>query len=316
MQFQRTFRIVRQRLSSDLRRTVSNAVGWERMVTIVLWIGAFCSAHGQTPWFFAVISDPQMGMYAKDQNSDQEIANFRFAIANLNRLHPRFVVICGDLVNRSGDPRETKEFKEIEKTLDPSIQVFRVAGNHDVGNVPDSRSLEVYRNAMGADYYTFQQGGLFGIVLNSNLIRSPDGDPEEARKQEEWLDRQLKAAQTEQAQRIIVFQHIPYFVHDAEEADQYFNIPQPMRRKFLEKLEKSGVQYVFAGHTHKSEISSDEKLTEITTGATGMPLGGSQSGIRLVMVDGLKLTSTWYCFGEIPNKVAEAVLPPSTCAHE
>jgi serine/threonine-protein phosphatase CPPED1 len=76
-------------------------------------------ARSQTPWFFAVLADPQLGMSAKDRNFLQETANLEFAIANLNRLHPRFVVVCGDLVNRTGDTVEIAEYKRIVGTLDP-----------------------------------------------------------------------------------------------------------------------------------------------------------------------------------------------------
>lgn len=94
-----------------------------RLLLIIFFIVILlpATAESQQPWFFAVLSDPQMGMYAKDKNFTQETVNFKFAIANLNRLHPLFVVICGDLVNRTGDPAS-------------------VAGNHDVGNVPTPSS--------------------------------------------------------------------------------------------------------------------------------------------------------------------------------
>jgi len=96
----------------------------------------------QQPWFFAVLADPQIGMFAHDQNFAQETANFEFAVANLNRLHPRFVVICGDLVNRPGDPAEIAEYKRVLQKLDPSIPVYNVAGNHDVGDVPTPATID------------------------------------------------------------------------------------------------------------------------------------------------------------------------------
>lgn len=260
-------------------------------------------AQSQEPWFFAVLSDPQFGMYAKDQNFTQETANFEFAIANLNRLHPRFVVICGDLVNRTGDSAEIAEYKRVLQKLDPSIPVYSVAGNHDVGNVPTPTTLNGFHTAIGRDYYTFSVGEIFGIVLDSNLIRSPEGDPEAARHQEEWLDKTLASAKSNPKQQIVVFQHIPYFIKDPSEADGYFNIPLPARRKYLDMLEQAGVRYVFAGHTHKSAIGIDGSLTEIVTGAVGMPLGGSFSGFRIVTVEGQKFDSTWFCFGGIPNQV-------------
>lgn len=260
------------------------------------------AAESQPPWFFAVLSDPQFGMYAKDQNFTQETANFEFAITNLNRLHPRFVVICGDLVNRTGDAAEITEYKRILKELDPSIPAFSVAGNHDVGNVPTPVLLDRFHAAIGPDYYTFSQDGILGIVLDSNLIRSPEGDLDAAQQQEQWLKTTLANAELNHKQQIVVFQHIPYFVHTADEADDYFNIPQPARRRYLDLLENAGIRYVFAGHTHKSSIGTDGPITEILTGAVGMPLGQSLSGFRIVTVTGQRFDSTWFCFGGIPNQ--------------
>lgn len=257
----------------------------------------------QQPWFFAVLSDPQMGMYAKDQNFSQETANFEFAIANLNRLHPRFVIVCGDLVNRSGDRPELAEYKRILKELDPSIPVYNVAGNHDVGNIPTAALLSDFRATIGPDYYTFSADGILGVVLDSNLIRSPDGDPEAAKQQEMWLKQTLAAAAQDSSRQIVVFQHIPYFLHTPDEEVNYFNIPQPARRTYLDLLEHAGVKYVFAGHYHRNAIGTDGSLTEIVTGAVGKPLGQSVSGFRIVKVDGKTLDSMWYCLGKIPNEI-------------
>jgi 3',5'-cyclic AMP phosphodiesterase CpdA len=269
------------------------------------------TAESQQPWFFAVLADPQLGMYSKDQNFAHETANLEFVVANLNRLHPRFVVICGDLTNRTDDAAEIAEYKRILHELDPSISVYNVAGNHDVGNVPTPATIGGFRNAFGPDYYTFSQGDLFGIVLDSNLIRSPQSDPEEARQQEEWLNKTLASAKSSPNQQIVVFQHIPYFIKDPNEAEDYFNIPQPARRKYLDLFEKAGVRYVFAGHYHRNAIGTDGPLTEIVTGAVGMPLGQSLSGFRFVTVEGRKFDPMWFCFGGIPNQV-DAEHPSST----
>lgn len=265
----------------------------------------------QQLWYFAVLADPQMGMFAHDQNFAQETANFEFVVANLNRLHPRFVVICGDLVNRAGDPAQIAEYKRILRELDPSIPVYNVAGNHDVGNVPTRATVDAYRSTFGPDYYTFSADGIFGIVLDSNLIRSPEGDPEAASQQEEWLTKTLASAKSNPKQQIVVFQHIPYFIRDASEAVGYFNISQPARRRYLDLLENAGVKYVFAGHYHRNAIGTDGPLTETVTGAVGEPLGGSLSGFRLVTVEGQKVDSTWFCFGGIPNQ-ADLKKPLST----
>jgi 3',5'-cyclic AMP phosphodiesterase CpdA len=270
----------------------------------------------QGPWFFAVLADPQMGMYADDQNSAQEIANLKFTIDNLNRLHPRFVVICGDLVNRSGDAAEIAAYKRILKKLNPSIPAYNVAGNHDVGNTPDAATLSAYRAAFGPDHYTFSAEGLLGVVLDSNLIRSPQHALHQAKDQEEWLKKTLAGAKADPGRQIVVFQHIPYFLNAVDEGVDYFNIPQPARGKYLALLEQAGVKYVFAGHYHRNAGGTDGPLTETVTGAVGKPLGGSVSGFRLVRVDGQKLQSQWYCLGRIPNTIDPLKPLPAGCLQQ
>ena len=52
---------------------------------------------------------------------------------------------------------------------------------------------------------------------------------------------------------LIVFQHIPFFLKDPNEEDQYFNIPKPVRERYLRLFHEYGVQQVFAGHYHRNE---------------------------------------------------------------
>lgn len=278
-------------------------ISMRRLFCALFLLAALRPVAAQQSWFFAVLSDPQFGMYAKDANFKQETANFKFAIANLNRLHPRFVVVCGDLVNKPGDAAEIAEYKRVLAELDPSIPVYSVAGNHDVGNIPTPESIAAYRASIGPDSYTFTAGDMLGIVLDSNLIRSPEQDAADAQQQEAWLQKTLAEAKTHPEQQIVVFQHIPYFLQSAAEADQYFNITEPARRKYLDLLEQAGVRYVFAGHYHRNAGGSDGPLTQVVTGAVGMPLGGSQSGFRMVTVTGRTMNATWYDLGEIPNQI-------------
>jgi 3',5'-cyclic AMP phosphodiesterase CpdA len=260
-------------------------------------------AGAAEPWFFVVMSDPQFGMFAKDKNFVQETANFEFAVANVNRLHPRFVVVCGDLVNKPGDTEQIAEYKRILGKIDSSIPVYSVAGNHDVGNTPTTSTVHAYRKSIGADHYTFSAGSLLGIVLNSSLIRDPQQAPEAAKEQETWLKQTLEKARSNPAQQPVIFQHIPYFLKAADEPDEYFNIPLQLRRHALDILSTGGVKYVFAGHLHRNTVARDGSLLETVTGPVGMPLGGTESGFRTVRVNGDELTSQWFSLGAIPNRI-------------
>src|SRR6476646_8388734 len=146
------------------------------------------------PFSFIQMSDPQFGMYAGNKSFEHETANFEFAIAAANRLHPKFVVVTGDLINQAGNAAQAAEYLRIAAKLDPGIRLFNVPGNHDVGNEPTPASLAAYRKLFHHDYYPFRVDDFAGFVLNSSVIAAPAKAEEEAAKQEAWLARELEKA--------------------------------------------------------------------------------------------------------------------------
>jgi 3',5'-cyclic AMP phosphodiesterase CpdA len=262
--------------------------------------GAVAAPSGPAPKFFIQASDPQFGMFAKDTNFTQETANFEFFISNVNRLKPQFVVVTGDLTNKGSDADQVAEFHRIAKKLDPSIKMYNVAGNHDVGNEPSPETLALYRKNWGPDYYTFDNGEVRGIVLDSSLIQAPIHAQSEADKQEKWLRGELAKAKTE-GKRIVIFQHIPFFLKTPDEKDQYFNIPLQHRTRYLALLHEYGVRYVFAGHYHRNAEGHDGDLDMVTTCAVGKPLGPDPSGFRIVRLD--SMLHPYIGLGTIPNEV-------------
>ena len=276
-----------------------------RYVRLFLIVAAAATAFAAEPFFFVQASDPQFGMYAENRDFRQETANWEFVIANLNRLHPAFLVVTGDLTNKAGDADQTAEYRRINQKLDPAIHLYSVPGNHDVGNDPTPESLAGYRKEYGKDYYTFREGPIYGIVLDSSLFKAPGHVQEEAAKQEQWLERELTQAEAAHAVPVI-FQHIPWFLERADEPDQYFNIPLETRRRVLGMLHRHGVHYVFAGHYHRNAFGKDNDLDMITTGPAGMPIGPDPSGFRIAEVNDRVIEQKYYGFGRIPH-----VYPPA-----
>ncbi|HTX37600.1 MAG TPA: metallophosphoesterase [Bryobacteraceae bacterium] len=271
-----------------------------RLAAVALaWAGGLA---GQT---FLQMSDPQFGMYSKDRNFVHETANFEFAIATANRLKPAFVVVTGDLINQAGNAAQAAEYHRIAAKLAPGIRLFNVPGNHDVGNEPTKQSLALYRERFGPDYYTFHVGGITGIVLNSNLEKAVQNVPDEAAKMDVWFKGELAKAKAGGG-RVIVFQHIPFFLTDAHEADQYFNIPRETRARYLTLLHEYGVEYVFAGHYHRNSEGRDGALDMVTTGPVGMPLDGAQSGIRIAWVTPAGVKHRYFDFGDLPETLEPA----------
>ena len=252
------------------------------------------------PFFFMQASDPQFGMYTADRDFRQETANWEFVIANANRLRPSFLIVTGDLTNKTGNADEIAEYKRINQKLDRAIHLYSVAGNHDVGNDPTPATVAAYRKNHGDDYYSFREGNIYGIVLNSSLFKAPALVTEEAAKQERWLEHELIKGR-DSGGVIVVFQHIPFFLERPDEPDQYFNIPIATRRRVLGLLHSYGVRYVFAGHYHRNAFGRDGDLQMITTGPAGMPIGPDPSGFRLVEVKGIAVEQSYYGLGNIPN---------------
>jgi len=283
------------------------------VLAVLLVCGA---ARASGPEFFVNMADPQMGMYAGNQNTLQEQANLTFVVASINRLKPAFVVVCGDLVNRAGDAEQIAQYRRIIRELDPQIPVYNVAGNHDVGNQPTEQTLARYRKNFGPDYYTFDSNDVRGIVLDSNLIASPESVPQESEAQEKWLVRELQRAHVEGVKRIFIFQHIPYFLERPDEPDQYFNIPTSIRQHYLKLFHQYGVNYIFAGHYHRNASGHDGDVHMITTGAVGLPIGASRSGFRIVrLASGVE--SRFFDLGAIPHAIdPNKELPPAPAFEE
>jgi 3',5'-cyclic AMP phosphodiesterase CpdA len=255
---------------------------------------------------FIQMSDPQFGMYSKDQNFVHETANFEFAIANANRLLPAFVVVTGDLINQASNDAQAAEYKRISAKLDSRIKLFSVPGNHDVENEPTAESLARYRKRLGPDYYTFRIGDIAGIVLNSNLERGGTRSvPEEAAKMEKWFASELARAKSSGAPHIIVFQHIPFFLKDPGEPDDYFNIPPDVRARYIKLMQQYGVKNVFAGHYHRNSEGRDGNLEMVTTGPVGMPLENARSGFRIVTVTNGSVTNKYFDFGGLPDTLSK-----------
>src|SRR5262245_10998873 len=278
--------------------------GLTLITTLLLSACRWGAPRADEPFFFIQMSDPQFGFFTPNAGFAQETINFEKAIAAANRLRPAFVVITGDLTHRQGDSAQIAEFHRIAARLDRAIPLYNVAGNHDVALPLSPASLMAYRRLFGPDYFTFESHGIRGIVINSSLIKEPTLAPAESEAQTRWLRSTIAAAKA-RGQRILIFQHHPWFLARADEPDQYYNLPLATRRGLLDLFEQNGVSHIFAGHYHRNALATDGALEMVTTGPVGKPLGADSSGFRIVVVDGRSITHRYYPLDSIPRRVAD-----------
>jgi len=249
---------------------------------------------------FFLLADPQFGMMTGNKDFSWESRNFEKAVAAANRLKPAFVMVLGDLVNREGDPAQIAEFRRIAGTLDRSIPLYQVPGNHDLGNLPTVESLAEYRRRFGPDYFSFETGGVVCLALDTSLIKPAPGLAEEKSRQRKWLEEQLRKA-SERKQRVFLFQHIAWCLKDADEPDAYENIGRADRRDYLALLESSPVTQVFAGHRHMNGRVRIGRIEEIIVGPVGKNLGSDPPGVGLVKVAAAGVVFRYVSLDDLSN---------------
>ncbi len=244
----------------------------ERMSTLSEWReppDALSLALLPKPDFtFAVISDPHIspegaiGRYAHNWRVEE-------LVRQLNALRPAFVLDAGDIVTTfpGRDNYDACAAQANKLFAKLAVPIYHTPGNHDIGNKlqltfhprgqvtesvrkgyfinPDNIAL--YRRWFGRDYYSFDYEGCHFVITNNALWNS--GLPQE-REQWNWLVRDLE--EHKNARLTFVTMHNPLFWVSTSElgTENYENVNQPMRGKFIELMDKYRVCAVFTGHTH------------------------------------------------------------------
>ena len=139
--------------------------------------------------------------------------------------------------------------------------------------------------------------------MNTQFYADHSNVPEEYEKQDKWIDEQLEVIKTEGCTHCVMFQHIPWFLKEPNEQDDYFNISTQVRLRMLKKIKDAGVTHVFSGHYHQNAGGYDDKLEMVITSAVGCQLGKDQSGMRLVRISEHKIDHKYYNFDNWPRNV-------------
>jgi len=74
-------------------------------------------------------------------------------------------------------------------------------------------------------------------VINTQYYKDKSKIKNLANEQDQWLTEKLNK---HKGQRIIVFQHIPWFLNSLDEENGYFNIEKNRRKEMLDKFNAAG----------------------------------------------------------------------------
>ncbi|XP_067010142.1 serine/threonine-protein phosphatase CPPED1 [Anabrus simplex] len=271
------------------------------------------------PFYFIQGADIQFGLIQRyiEKNPvpgwDQEVQLAQLCVKAINDMvpKPKFFVICGDLCDAipTEEPEVFKKqevaFKQAFGKLDPAVPLVCVCGNHDIGDHPTLESVRSYKSSFGDDYFSFWCGGVFFLVINSQYFFDTKAVQSLADDHNSWLEEQLQEIARSKPKRVIVFQHIPWFLKNAEERDlnRYFAIDYEIRQVMLEKLLRAGVSHVFCGHYHRNAGGFYKNMEVVVTSAIGGQLGSDEPGVRLVKIGEEKVEHTYYSLQSLPRTV-------------
>jgi len=170
----------------------------------------------------------------------------------------------GDILNWLGD--EERIFKGF---LDVSVKHFAsdkpfvlIRGNHETRGPTARRLMSYFPHSSGKFYYSFRHGNILFIILDAGEDK-PDSHPVYAglvdfdayrSEQAEWLQKEVKSEDFQQALYQVVLIHIPLFSgsdkHGATDITQ----------KFGPILNEAGIDLMISGHHHRfAVIKNDEK---------------------------------------------------------
>lgn len=266
------------------------------------------------PFYFIQGADPQFGLmksweigecdYGGDE-WEQEIRLTEEAVQAINKLSPKpkFFVLCGDLVHSMPGTEfkeaQERDLKNVLQKTDQGIPLVFVSGNHDIGNAPTPETIKSYCSNWGDDYFSFWVGGVLFLVLNSQFFFDSSACTELKDNHDRWLADQLAVAKKRKCKHAIIFQHIPLFLQNPDEDNNYFNIEKHLRQEILETFHKAGIKAVFSGHYHRNAGGTYKNLDMVVTSAIGCQLGKDKHGVRVVVVTEEKIVHRYYSLDEL-----------------
>ncbi len=220
--------------------------------------------------------DPQLG-FGLD-GFDADVARFEQAVNQVNALAPDAVVIAGDMVNAM-TPEAIAAFRGTAAKI--RSRLILSPGNHDLLEPVTPEGLKLYRDTFGDDFQTREIKDFLIVSANSQMWR--EAPPVETELHNWRLGDALVTAHT-RGIPVIVVTHVPPFISDVDEPDEYFNLPEKIRRPLLDFSAANGAFLWLSGHIHKAAERSYGTIAILNGESTSNNFDGRPYGFRVLTV--------------------------------
>jgi predicted phosphodiesterase len=214
------------------------------------------------------------------------------------------VIFNGDMVDFMHDEQQflSSFMDESVKRFASEVPVFYARGNHETRGLFNWYFSDYFPSVSGKPYYTFRQGPVHFIVLDSGEDKKDSHIEYHGiaqfdayrTEQQEWLKKELQSESFRSAPYKVVIVHIP-----PVGGDWHGNLE--VRKKFLPLLNNAGITVMFCGHTHSYQyVEPDAGLHDfpilINAANTAIEVNATPSGMSVSRKDvsGKKLNGFTY----------------------
>ena len=174
---------------------------------------------------------------------------------NIKTDRPDFMVFNGDMVDFMGSQADLEEkfLKRSSELFATDIPLVYVRGNHETRGPGFSEYLNLFPTNTGTACFTFRQGPVAFIVLDSGEDK-PDSDLEyggtaayDAYREQlaQWLKQAIQSDDIRTAPVKIALLHVPF-----EKGKGWYGSNE-LKRLFVPILNEAGVDLMLSAHTHR-----------------------------------------------------------------
>ena len=211
-----------------------------------------------------------------------------------------FVVFNGDMTSdiAYSDKIVRHYLKPASDLFASETPLFMARGNHEYRGKDALRLTEYFDFPDHGPYYTFKYGKFVFLVMDSGEDKVDNDIENQGRlcsepylnREAEWLKGVVESEDWKNAEKRIVFSHIPAQIENAWHGNLNLS------RKFLPILNNAGVDLMLSGHVHKYSFrevgSTDAKFPVLTNGQwqrMEITVNADKIAVRIYDTDG-KLT--------------------------